>query len=80
MRPSFLFQEITEAVLRFAAEQKISKKQVLQVGLEEKAKEFAEKVEKFTPRRTVCLAHPSGAVSDISPKQMTQMDFNKAVA
>ena len=34
---------ITEDVGKFAAEQKISEEQALQVGLEQKAKEFAEK-------------------------------------
>jgi phosphomethylpyrimidine synthase len=34
---------ITEDVRKFAAEQKISEEQALQVGLEQKAKEFAEK-------------------------------------
>jgi phosphomethylpyrimidine synthase len=33
---------ITEDVRKFAAEQKISEEQALQVGLEQKAKEFAE--------------------------------------
>jgi phosphomethylpyrimidine synthase len=33
---------ITEDVRKFAAEQKISEEQALQVGLEKKAKEFAE--------------------------------------
>jgi len=32
---------ITEDVCKFAAEQKISEEQALQVGLEQKAKEFA---------------------------------------
>jgi phosphomethylpyrimidine synthase len=34
---------ITEDVRKFAAEQKISEEQALQVGLEQKAKEFADK-------------------------------------
>jgi len=34
---------ITEDVRRFAAEQKISEEEALQVGLEQKAKEFVEK-------------------------------------
>ena len=35
--------KITEDVRKFAAEQKISEEQALQVGLEEKAREFQEK-------------------------------------
>jgi hypothetical protein len=35
--------KITEDVRKFAAEQKISEEQALQVGLERKAREFAEK-------------------------------------
>jgi phosphomethylpyrimidine synthase len=34
--------KITEDVRKFAAEQKISEEKALQVGLEQKAKEFAE--------------------------------------
>jgi phosphomethylpyrimidine synthase len=34
--------KITEDVRKFAAEQKISEEQALQVGLKEKAKEFTE--------------------------------------
>jgi len=34
--------KITEDVRRFAAEQKVSEEQALQVGLEQKAREFAE--------------------------------------
>ena len=36
--------KITEHVRKFAAEQKISEKQALQVGVEKKAKEFVDKV------------------------------------
>ncbi len=35
--------KITEDVRRFAAQQQISEEQALQVGLEQKAKEFVEK-------------------------------------
>lgn len=35
--------KITEDLRKYAAEQKISEEQALQVGLEQKAKEFAEK-------------------------------------
>jgi phosphomethylpyrimidine synthase len=35
--------KITEDVRKFAAEQKISEEQALQVGLEQKAKEFTDK-------------------------------------
>ena len=41
--PHFCSMKITEDVRKFAAEQKISEEQALQVGLEEKAKEFVEK-------------------------------------
>ena len=41
--PHFCSMKITEDVRKYAAEQKISEEQALQVGLEEKAKEFAEK-------------------------------------
>ena len=39
---AFLFNEITEDIREFAAEQTISEEQALQVGLEQKAKEFKE--------------------------------------
>ncbi len=35
--------KITEDVRKYAAEQKLSEEQALQVGLEQKAKEFVEK-------------------------------------
>ena len=38
--PHFCSMKITEDVRKFAAEQKISDKQALQVGLEQKAREF----------------------------------------
>ena len=38
--PHFCSMKITEDVRKFAAEQKISEAQALQVGLEQKAKEF----------------------------------------
>ncbi|MGE5212428.1 MAG: phosphomethylpyrimidine synthase ThiC [Nitrospirota bacterium] len=41
--PHFCSMKITEDVRKFAAEQKISEEQALQVGLEEKAKEFVAK-------------------------------------
>jgi len=41
--PHFCSMRITEDVRKFAAEQKISEEQALQVGLEQKAKEFADK-------------------------------------
>jgi phosphomethylpyrimidine synthase len=41
--PHFCSMRITEDVRKFAAEQKISEEQALQVGLEQKAKEFAKK-------------------------------------
>jgi phosphomethylpyrimidine synthase len=40
--PHFCSMKITEDVRKFAAEQKISEEQALQVGLEQKAREFAE--------------------------------------
>src|SRR5438477_2476084 len=40
--PHFCSMKITEDVRKFAAEQKISEEQALQVGLEQKAKEFVE--------------------------------------
>jgi uncharacterized protein YllA (UPF0747 family) len=41
--PHFCSMKITEDVQKYAAEQKISEEEALQVGLEQKAKEFAEK-------------------------------------
>ena len=41
--PHFCSMKITEDVRKFAAEQEISDDQVLQVGLEQKAKEFIKK-------------------------------------
>ena len=41
--PHFCSMKITEDVRKFAAEQKLSEEEALQVGLEQKAKEFAEK-------------------------------------
>jgi len=39
--PHFCSMKITEAVRKYAAEQKISEEQALKVGLEQKAREFA---------------------------------------
>lgn len=39
--PHFCSMRITEHVQKYAAEQKISEEQALQVGLEQKAMEFA---------------------------------------
>jgi phosphomethylpyrimidine synthase len=41
--PHFCSMKITEDVRKFAAEQKISEEQALQVGLEQKTREFVEK-------------------------------------
>ena len=41
--PHFCSMKITEDVRKFAAQQQISEKDALQVGLEQKAREFAEK-------------------------------------
>lgn len=41
--PHFCSMRITEDVRKFAAEQKLSEQQALQVGMEQKAKEFGEK-------------------------------------
>jgi phosphomethylpyrimidine synthase len=41
--PHFCSMRITEDVRKFAAEQKISEDQALQIGLEQKAKQFVEK-------------------------------------
>lgn len=41
--PHFCSMKITEDVRKFAAEQKISEEQALEVGLKEKAKEFVKK-------------------------------------
>jgi phosphomethylpyrimidine synthase len=41
--PHFCSMRITEDVRKFAAEQKISEQEALQIGLEQKAKEFVEK-------------------------------------
>ena len=41
--PHFCSMKITEDVRRFAAQQQISEEQALDVGLEQKAREFAEK-------------------------------------
>jgi hypothetical protein len=41
--PHFCSIKITEDVSKFAAEQKISEQQALQVGLDQKAHEFVEK-------------------------------------
>ena len=43
MRSSFLQKKITEDVRKFAAEQKLSEEEALQIGLEQKAREFVEK-------------------------------------
>ena len=40
--------KITEDVRKFAAQQKISEEAALQVGLEQRAREFATAAEKFT--------------------------------
>jgi len=40
--PHFCSMKITEDVRKFAAEQKVSEEEALQVGLKEKAKEFKE--------------------------------------
>jgi len=40
--PHFCSMKITEDVRKYAAEQRISEQQALQVGLEQKAKEFVE--------------------------------------
>jgi phosphomethylpyrimidine synthase len=42
--------KITEDVRKFAAEQKISEEQAIQVGLEQKAKEFVEKGTEVYPK------------------------------
>jgi phosphomethylpyrimidine synthase len=49
--PHFYSMKMTEDVRKFAAEQKISEKQTLQVGLEQKAKSFRKKPPKFTRKR-----------------------------
>jgi phosphomethylpyrimidine synthase len=41
--PHFCSMKITEDVRKFAAEQEISGEQAIQVGLEQKAKEFVKK-------------------------------------
>jgi phosphomethylpyrimidine synthase len=41
--PHFCSMKITEDVRKFAAQQKISEEQAVQVGLKQKAREFAEK-------------------------------------
>ncbi len=41
--PHFCSMKITEDVRKFAAEQKVSEEQALQVGLEQKAREFVER-------------------------------------
>jgi phosphomethylpyrimidine synthase len=41
--PHFCSMKITDDVRKFAAEQKISEEQALQIGLEQTAKEFADK-------------------------------------
>ena len=45
--------KITEDVRKYAAEQKISEEEALQVGLEQKATEFTEAALKSTQRRNV---------------------------
>lgn len=42
--------KITEDVRKFAAEQKVSEHEALQIGLEQEAREFAEKVRRFSRR------------------------------
>jgi len=41
-RPHFCSMKITEDVRKYAAEQKVSNEEALQIGLEEKAREFTE--------------------------------------
>jgi len=58
--------KITEDVRKYAAEQKISEEQALQVGLEQKANEFVKKARKFT-RRHDLLVQTAANVTSTSP-------------
>ena len=48
--PHFCSMKITEGVRKYAAEQKISENEALEVGLREKAKEFVRKVSQVCAR------------------------------